>query len=680
MANAVIKSSENIEAKCVNTIRALALDMVDKAKSGHQGTAMALAPLAHVLYTRVLKHDPSKPKTFNRDRLVLSAGHASALLYSALHLSGYEISLDDLKEFRQWDSLTPGHPELNHTPGVEVTTGPLGQGFANAVGMAIAEKNLQARFGKELIDHNIFAICGDGDLMEGVSYEAASIAGHNKLDNLVVIYDDNKITIDGTTELSFSDNVADRFRAQNWNVIEAGEISEDLDAIEAAINEAKVNTGSPTIIVMQTQCGFPSPKFTNSHKAHGNPFDADEIKATKEEMGHSTDSFSIDEDVYAFYKGAVSHQSEKLFDHALNAASLVKEGNEKAKELAQIISGDKTAIKELAKSDLANYFAEAPKVGDQIATRVACASVLSKIAEVTPSMIGGSADLTGNTGTLINSFEGFSPSNYSGRQLYFGIREHAMSAIAVGMSAGYGLMSFTGTFFVFSDYMKPSIRLAALNNLPVLFVFSHDSIGVGEDGPTHQPIEHLAALRAMPGVNVVRPCDAYETAAAIENHFLNADGPTVLITSRQNLPVLEGTHEKARKTINSGAEVLRDGSYVTLVGTGSEVHLCVEAADILENDHGVKASVVSLSSLNKFSKLSGDEQADILGDYIAPIITVEAGSTFGWSAISENNIGIDRFGASAPAGTIYEKLNVSMEEIVKRSLAAIDFQKKNQSK
>ena len=666
MATAVIKSSENIEAKCVNTIRALALDMVEKAKSGHQGTAMALAPLAHVLYTRVLRHDPTKPKTFNRDRLVLSAGHASALLYSALHLSGYEISLDDLKEFRQWNSLTPGHPELNHTPGVEVTTGPLGQGFANAVGMAMAEKNLQARFGKELIDHNIFVICGDGDLMEGISYEAASIAGHNKLDNLIAIYDDNSITIDGGTDLTFSDNVAARFRAQNWNVIEAGAISEDLDALESAINEAKVNVGSPTIIIMQTECGFPSPKLTGSHLAHGNPFDADEIKATKEAMGSSTEDFSVDEDVYEFYQNAVKHQSEKLFDHALNAAAKMD------KDLASIVSESNASIAALSKAELEDYFADAPKVGDQLATRVACASVLSKVAETLPSMIGGSADLTGNTGTKISSFTPFSPANYAGQQVHFGIREHVMGAIAVGMCAGYGLRSFTGTFFVFSDYMKPSIRLAALNSLPVLFVFSHDSIGVGEDGPTHQPIEHLAALRAMPNTNVVRPADAYETAAAIENHFLEADGPTVLITSRQNLPVLEGTKDHARANIASGAYALNDEDepQITLVGTGSETHLCVEAAETLSKEHNIKVRVVSMLSMSNFLNLSKDDQQSILGRNV-PVLSIEAASTFGWSAIADDCIGIDRFGASAPASTIFENLNISTKEVVSRALKLI---------
>lgn len=672
MSQTVIKSSESIDAKCVNTIRALSLDCVEKAKSGHQGTAMALAPLAHVLYTRVLRHDPHKPKTFNRDRLVLSAGHASALLYSTLHLCGYEITLDDLKEFRQSDSLTPGHPEFNHTDGVEVTTGPLGQGFANAVGMAMAEKNLQARFGNELIDHNIFVICGDGDLMEGVSYEAASFAGHNKLDNLIVIYDDNKITIDGKTDLTFSEDVAKRFASQGWNVIEPGEISEDLDAIESVINEAKVNTGAPTIIILPTECGFPSPKLTGSHLAHGNPFDSQEIIATKQAMGSSTDSFVVDKDVYEFYENAVAHQSEKLFDHALNVATQIKEGSSnsfKVKELTSIISGNNSGVQGLSKSDLQEYFNDKPKISDQIATRVSCANVLSKIGEVLPSLIGGSADLTGNTGTKINGFEPFSPNNFSGRQIHFGIREHAMAAIAVGMCAGYGLHTFTGTFFVFSDYMRPSIRLAALSNIPVLFVFSHDSIGVGEDGPTHQPVEQLASLRAMPNLNVVRPADAFETAAAIENHFLNPNGPTVLVTSRQNVEVLENTQTRSRSGILKGGYTLNDcdNPDITLVGSGSETQLCVQAAEELMREHKVKARVVSMISMNSFLKLSKDEQQNILGRDI-PILSIEAASTFGWSTIADDSIGIDRFGASAPAGTIYEKLNISTKELVSRAL------------
>ena len=638
MSQTVIKSSESIDAKCVNTIRALSLDCVEKAKSGHQGTAMALAPLAHDLYTRVLRHDPHKPKTFNRDRLVLSAGHASALLYSTLHLCGYEITLNDLKEFRQSDSLTPGHPEFNHTDGVEVTTGPLGQGFANAVGMAMA----------------------------------ASFAGHNKLDNLIVIYDDNKITIDGKTDLTFSEDVAKRFASQGWNVIEPGEISEDLDAIESVINEAKVNTGAPTIIILPTECGFPSPKLTGSHLAHGNPFDSQEIIATKQAMGSSTDSFVVDKDVYEFYENAVAHQSEKLFDHALNVATQIKEGSSnsfKVKELTSIISGNNSGVQGLSKSDLQEYFNDKPKISDQIATRVSCANVLSKIGEVLPSLIGGSADLTGNTGTKINGFEPFSPNNFSGRQIHFGIREHAMAAIAVGMCAGYGLHTFTGTFFVFSDYMRPSIRLAALSNIPVLFVFSHDSIGVGEDGPTHQPVEQLASLRAMPNLNVVRPADAFETAAAIENHFLNPNGPTVLVTSRQNVEVLENTQTRSRSGILKGGYTLNDydNPDITLVGSGSETQLCVQAAEELMREHKVKARVVSMISMNSFLKLSKDEQQNILGRDI-PILSIEAASTFGWSTIADDSIGIDRFGASAPAGTIYEKLNISTKELVSRAL------------
>ena len=670
MSNKINKNSDSIDAKCVNTIRALSLDMVEKANSGHQGTAMALAPLAHVLYTRILRHDPSKPRTYNRDRLILSAGHASALLYSTLHLSGYEISLDDLKEFRQWNSMTPGHPEFGHTPGVEVTTGPLGQGFANAVGMAVAEKNLSVRFGKKLIDHNIFVICGDGDLMEGVSYEAASFAGHNKLDNLIAIYDDNGITIDGSTDISFSDDVAMRFKSQGWNVISAGSISEDLNALEETINKAKDNVGSPTIIILKTECGFPSPKLTGSHLAHGNPFDEDEIKATKEIMCASTDDFVIEEDVYEFYKNAIKVKSDILFEHSLSVAGLIKSGDENAKELASIVSIDKTAIKELASKDLSSYFEKAPEVGTQVATRVSCAQVLSTMAENIGSLIGGSADLSGNTGTKIPSFEAFSPDNFSGRSIYFGIREHAMGAICVGMTAGYDLKTFTGTFFVFSDYMRPSIRLAALSNIPVLFVFSHDSVGVGEDGPTHQPVEHLASLRAITNVNVIRPADAFETAAAIENHLLSATGPTALVTSRQNLPVLKNSENLARKAVTNGAVVLEDTNEettITLVGTGSEVHLCIEAKEILANEHNIKARVVSMPSLTNFLKLSIDEQKNILGRN-NPVISIEAGSTFGWSIIADETIGIDRFGASAPGNTVLENLQISTKELVTRSL------------
>lgn len=652
----------DIEQKCVNTIRALSMDAVQAANSGHSGTPMALAPIAHVLYTRILRHNPQDPTWFNRDRFVLSAGHASMLLYSTLHLNGYDISLDDIKKFRQWDSKTPGHPEVHHTPGVEVTTGPLGQGFANAVGMALAEEYLRATYGSEIIDHNIFVLCSDGDLMEGISYEAASIAGHNKLSRLIAIYDDNKITIDGSTDLSFSEDVASRFKAQGWNVIVAGEISEDLDAIESAINEAKTNTNSPSIIIVRSHIGFPSPKFTDTSKAHGALTDVDDLRETKNIMGMSADPFTISDDVKDFY---TSRQDRFVTEsQAWNAKA------QKDTKISSLLDGTSADVEGMSKLGLEDYFIDksgkkaAPQTGDQIATRVTCSDVLSAVADKFPSLIGGSADLTGNTGTKVNGVDIFSPENRLGRQIHFGIREHAMAAAANGMAISYNLRPFVGTFFVFADYMRPSIRLAAISQAPVLFVFSHDSIGVGEDGPTHQPIEQLASLRAMPGLNVVRPADAYETTAAIEYHLTNAQGPTALILTRQNVPTLETTKEMAREGVMRGAYAVNNepNPDIVLASTGSEVHLCVDAIKLLA-EKNIRARVVSIPCMERMVAMNESERKLLFGNGV-PVISVEAGATFGWSAIADESIGIDRFGASAPANVIFGKLGITTQVIV----------------
>lgn len=649
---AVARNESSIEAKCVNTIRTLSLDAVKKANSGHSGTAMALAPLAHVLFSRVLNYDPKNPRLANRDRLILSAGHASMLLYSSLHLNGYDISLDDIKNFRQWGSKTPGHPEVHHTEGVEVTTGPLGQGFANAVGMALAEEHLRATQGKDVCDHNIFVICGDGDLMEGISYEAASLAGHNKLSKLIAIYDDNKITIDGKTDLSFSEDVGARFKSQGWNVIKAEGISEDLDALEKVINEAKSHNDAPTIIVLSTKIGFPSPAFTDTSSAHGAITDEDDIKATKELLGASTETFVVDNDVYEFYK---TKQSERGLG-----------GSNANDDL------DNLWIETASKDDLANYFikddesSNAPSPGDSIATRISCSDILSTISRNYPKLIGGSADLTGNTGTKLSGGSAFNLKNRSGNQIYFGIREHSMGAVAVGMALGYDVIPFVGTFFVFADYMRPSIRLSAISKAPVLFVFSHDSVGVGEDGPTHQPIEQLASLRAIAGLNVIRPADGYETAAAIEAHVKNADGPTALVLTRQNVPTLDSSNENARTAIAKGAVEVGSVAqpHVILVGTGSEVHLCVEASEKLAAE-GIHARVISMPDVRAFQNADSSYREKLLPSGI-PVVSIEAGTTFGWSAIADASIGIDRFGASAPGSEVMAKLGITSEAIIQK--------------
>lgn len=646
----------NVETKCVNTIRTLSMDAVQKANSGHSGTPMALAPLAHVLFTRILRHDPKNPNWFNRDRFVLSAGHASMLLYSTLHLNGYDVSLDDIKQFRQWGSKTPGHPEVHHTQGVEVTTGPLGQGFAHAVGMAIAEEYLRAKCGEDVINHNIFVLCSDGDLMEGISYEAASLAGHNKLSRLIAIYDDNKITIDGSTDLTFSEDVASRFRSQGWNVIEAGEISEDLDALEVAINQAKSNTNAPTIIIVRSHIGYPSPQFTDTSAAHGALTDADDLAATKVVMGMSPEPFTIDDDVKDFY-------ATKNDRHAQESSEWTKKFAT-SDIISSVIEGTNKDLKNLRTGDLGKYFPDAPQPGDSIATRVSCSSILSTIASQFAPVLGGSADLTGNTGTKLSNADIFHPTQRDGRQIHFGIREHAMAAAANGMAISYNLRPFVGTFFVFADYMRPSIRLAAITRAPVLFVFSHDSVGVGEDGPTHQPIEHLASLRAMPGVNVVRPADGFETAAAIEYHLAHADGPTALILTRQNVPTLDTTAERAREGVARGAYALNDVATpdVVLASTGSEVHLCIDAAVQLQ-ERSINARVISLPCIERFNEMSeADKKA--LFPLDVPVISIEAASTFGWSAIADETIGIDRFGASAPATDLFSHFGITAQAVV----------------
>lgn len=655
----------SIDAKCVNTIKALTLDAVYKANSGHSGTAMALAPVTHVLFSRIMNYDPKNPRWENRDRFVLSAGHASMLMYSILHLTGYDVSLDDIKNFRQWGSKTPGHPEAHHTDGVEVTTGPLGQGFANAVGMALAQEYLSNICGKDVIDHNIFVLCSDGDLMEGISYEAASFAGHNKLSKLIAIYDDNKITIDGQTDLTFSENVEMRFKSQGWNVINAGEISEDLDAIEKCINEAKSNTNAPTIIILRTHIGYPSPNFTDTSAAHGAITDAQDIAATKQIMGSNPEEFIVDPEIYDYYRNAVTQRSNK-FESWSKATS----GNDILSELS---TGTNSKIDLLAQQELTKYFDDdsgentAPSTGDMVATRVSCSQILSTFSRNLETILGGSADLTSNTGTKLSKAQGFSPENTSGRQIHFGIREHSMAAIANGMALGYGLRPFVGTFLVFADYMRPSIRLAALSKARTLFVFSHDSIGVGEDGPTHQPIEQLAALRAIPEVQVLRPADGYETAAAIENHFTSATGPTCLILTRQNIPTLKGTKEKARVGVRAGAYTLIDcdNPNIVLAASGSEVHLCVQAAQQLK-EHSINAKVVSVPCLERLHRFNETSLNELFGINV-PVVAIEAGSKYGWDFIADETIGLDRFGASAPGDEVFSQLGITTQAIIDAS-------------
>lgn len=617
------------------------------AKSGHQGTAMSLAPLAHVLYSRILRHNPTDPTWVNRDRFILSNGHASILQYSLLFLGGWGLTLDDIKQFRQWDSLTPGHPEVGHTSGVEVTTGPLGQGFANAVGMAIAEEHLRSTHGNDAIDHHTFVIVGDGCLMEGVSHEAASLAGHLGLDHLVCIFDDNKITIDGSTDMTCSDDVPMRFRSYGWNVIEAGAIAEDCDALEKVLTEARSHEGAPTLVVLSTQIGFPSPDFTNAHEAHGNPFTGEHVSRTKQVMGIPDEPFWAPDELVAAYRQHVSTRGQ---DAQTQWASKLSE---------ERMKGLMTTHALASKSEVASAL-PAFEQGAGVATRQAFQKVLDATDHILPHVMAGAADLTGNTGAKLPSQNGFSVQHRQGRQVFYGIREHAMGSALVGMALHGGVIPVGGTFFVFADYMRPAIRLAALSRARCVFVFSHDSVGVGEDGPTHQPVEHLASLRSIPGLQVIRPADANETAQA----WLTAvthDGPTALILSRQNLPVMTDGG-----AVEYGAAVIEKGIQpaATLVGTGSEVHIVQAAAQALAKE-SVQVNVVSMPSVDRFLALSQSEQLAVIPRNI-PSLSVEAGSTFGWSSVTTHQIGIDRFGASAPGGVVMEKLGISVDNVVAR--------------
>ena len=655
-------TSNDLDARAINTIRALAMDLPEQARSGHQGTAMALAPLAHVLWTRIMNYDAEAPEWFDRDRFVLSAGHASVLLYSMLHLTGYDLSLDDLRAFRQWGSRTPGHPERGHTPGVEVTTGPLGQGIGNGVGMGIAEAHLRARFSAELCDHHTFVICGDGDLSEGVSHEAASLAGHLGLGRLVYIYDDNHITIDGPTEIALTDDAAARFRAYGWHVVELGEAANDLDALEAGIREAMAEEGRPSLVVVRSHIGFPSEKFTDSPKAHGNPFDAAEIAATKTVMGMDPDqTFHIADDVAELYRAAGRRGREARLAWEQRLAAWT--GDRAAFDAA--VAG--TGVDEWAKA------LPAWEVGDSVATRVASGACFAALTETVPGLLGGGADLSSNTGTLLPGATAFSATEPAGRQLFFGVREHGMGSILNGLAAHGGTLPVGGTFFVFSDYMRPAVRMAALAGHKVIYSFTHDSVGVGEDGPTHQPVEHLASLRAMPGLRVVRPADANETAAAWRQ-AVETDGPTALVLSRQNLPVLAGT---AEAPVHRGAYVLHeigiaDGDlpHVALVGTGSEVSVCLAAADLLVAD-GLGVRVVSMPCWEDFDLQDEAYQAEVLPAEV-PTLAVEAGTSFGWDRWADETVGIDRFGASAPGAVALERLGINAEHVAATALDLLD--------
>jgi transketolase len=634
--------------KTVNTLRGLAMDAVQAAKSGHPGMPMGCAAMGYAIFARHLRFDPEAPEWFNRDRFILSAGHGSMLLYGLLHLTGYDLSLDEIRRFRQWGSKTPGHPENTLAPGVEMATGPLGQGFATGVGMAIAEEKLRAEF-PGLVDHWTYAICSDGDLMEGVSHEAASLAGHLKLGRLIYLYDSNHITIDGSTALAFSENVRTRFEAYGWQVLECDGLS--VEDVDARIAEAKSDT-RPSLIVCKTVIGYGSPHKAGSEAAHGAPLGEEEVKLSKEALGIPLDpSFLVPAEVYEHMLGiGARHRSERLRSEAALA---------EAPELCRRLNGDLVAF----------WDQSVPDMPEPIATRAASGKVLNAAAAAMPEILGGSADLAESNQTEIKGASAFNAENRNGRNIHFGVREHAMGCALNGINLHGGLRAFGGTFLIFSDYMRPSIRLAALMECPSIFVFTHDSIGLGEDGPTHQPIEHLASLRAIPDLWVIRPCDSNEVIHAWKMAFAHTDGPTAIVLSRQPLPALS---PRENDGFQLGAYVLQpasDSPQVALIGTGSEVEICAAAREKLE-EIGVPTCVVSMPCWELFERAGEAYQEAVLPSGTVRI-SVEAGATLGWHRWLGANgfaLGLDHFGASAPYKEIYREFGLTADAVVAHAL------------
>ena len=652
----------DLEQLGINVVRGLAMDAPQRANSGHPGTAMALAPLAHVLFTRILRHDPSDPSWSDRDRFVLSPGHASILLYSMLYLTGYGLELDDLKQFRQWDSRTPGHPEIHVTAGVEVTTGPLGQGLANGVGLALAERWLRTGFGAELVDHRTFVICSDGDLEEGLSHEAASLAGHLGLGRLVCVYDNNHISIDGPTELAYSDDVSRRFEAYGWHTEDIGEVANDTEALEAALRRAMAVEDRPSMIVLRSHIGWPSPGKTDTAAAHGDPLGEEEVCRTKQILGLPPDErFWVPEEVVAFYRRCVAH-GRKLRQE-WNDRFDAWEGDGAVWQACQAGRGVEGWTEKLPTFE----------PGTKLATRLAMNQCIEASAELIPGLFVGAADLTRNTGVKLEDAVDQSSRSPEGTQVHYGVREHAMGGVMNGLALHGGVLPIGGTFFIFSDYMRPAVRLAALSEAHVIYSWTHDSIGLGEDGPTHQPVEHLASMRAMPGLRLIRPADANECAHAWRI-AVDSDGPTGLVLSRQALPVLEGTAE-AFDGVRRGGYVLAEAPggvpELVLVSSGSEVHVCLEAAALLADtdaDERLAARVVSLPSWDLFDRQDAAYRDSVLPEGV-PTLAVEAATSFGWERFADDVVAIDRFGASAPAAELFARFGYTPDNVAERARA-----------
>lgn len=665
------QAAPGMDELCVNTIRTLSMDAIQKANSGHPGAPMGLAPAGYILWSKIMKHNPKNPSWLDRDRFVLSGGHASMLIYSLLHLCGYPLTIEDIKNFRQIGSKTPGHPEFGHTPGVETTTGPLGQGVANAVGMAMAEAHLAAVFNKpgfDVVDHHTYVMCGDGDMMEGITSEAASLAGHLGLGKLICIYDDNKISIEGPTSITFTEDVAARFASYGWQVLKVEDGNTDLKSIHEAIDTAKAEKEKPTLIILRTHIAYGSPNKQDSEEAHGAPLGTDEIVLTKKNLGWNYEEpFFVPEEVKTAYKTDME-KGEKAEEAWTD---LFREYSIKYPELAnQLLDGVTRFVEDGWESCLPVFKPE----DKPVATRSASGKVINAIAEKFPCLIGGSADLAPSNNTYLKCSHEFQKGSYDGRNIRFGVREHAMGAIVNGMILHGGLRPFAGTFLVFSDYMRPAIRVASLMKLPLIYVFTHDSIAVGEDGPTHQPVEHVAALRAIPNLIVIRPADAVETAEAWRYAIKSNSSPVALILSRQNLPVLE--RGKAPEGVLMGAYTLKnteDKPDVILMASGSEVSLLVEAEKLLAAK-GVKARIVSMPSWEIFNK-----QADYYKEWVLPSdvecrLAVEAGISMGWEKYVGQKgsvMSIETFGESGPGGKVMAKFGFTPEKVAEKALAML---------
>jgi len=658
--------TSDLDLLCINTIRTLAMDAVQKAESGHPGTPMALAPLGYRLFTKHMRHDPSDPHWPNRDRFVLSCGHASMLLYSCLYLSGYDLTLDDIKQFRQWESRTPGHPELGYTPGVETTTGPLGQGIGNAVGMAMAESHLSAVFnkpGQSIIDHFTYFICSDGDLMEGISHEASSFAGHYKFGKLIGFYDDNHITIDGSTDLTFTDDTAKRFEAYGWQVLHIADVN-DLDAIDAAVAEAKSDMTRPTLVVTRTHIGYGSPHRQDTAKAHGEALGADEVKLTKENLGWpTTESFYVPPEALSEWRKTRDRgKAEHAKWNDLWAAYMSAHPDDAAEYERRLADRRRPGWSK----GIPAFTAENGKV----ASRSAFGAVLNASAEQLPELVGGSADLTPSNNTSVKAWQNFNPEDRAARYVHYGIREHGMAAIMNGMALHGGIVPYGGTFLIFSDYMRPSVRLAAFMKQHVIYVFTHDSIGLGEDGPTHQPIEQLSALRAIPNLVVIRPADATESTVAWEVAMNLQGSPIALVLTRQKLGFIDRTKYGKATGLEQGAYVLADppsgtAPKVVLMSSGSEVALVLEAHQKLA-EQGVASRVVSMPTMELFRRQSAEYQASVLPPGV-PRVAIEAAhpmSWYEWVGSDGVVLGLTRYGASAPYEKVYEELGITVDKVV----------------